>query len=339
VAMVKEMGWKPILNTNGLALTLKLLKQLKKAGVYGFTFHIDTTQVRGDSKATFEKEHNQLRTQFAKMLADVGGLSCSFNQTVSERTLTQIPDTVNWAKENADIVHSIVFIIYREPSMASDMQFFAGGKEVPSAESYNNTDFCGGRILKTQDVVDQIRTIDPQYDPCGYLNGTVDPESFKWTLAIRATDKKKVHGYMGANFMQVVQSANHFFTGRWLSYCGPSMLKIGKTTMPLLAPLDRGARKSLFNFAKNTLKNPLALLKRVNLQTIAIIQAVDFMPDGQINMCDGCPDITVYNGELYWSCRLEEIKEHGCFYTAVPRAKLASKPAKKTSAKKIKERV
>ena len=223
--------------------------------------------------------------------------------------------------------------------MASDMQFFAGGKEVPSAESYNNTDFCGGRILKTQDVVDQIRTIDPQYDPCGYLNGTVDPESFKWTLAIRATDKKKVHGYMGANFMQVVQSANHFFTGRWLSYCGPSMLKIGKTTMPLLAPLDRGARKSLFNFAKNTLKNPLALLKRVNLQTIAIIQAVDFMPDGQINMCDGCPDITVYNGELYWSCRLEEIKEHGCFYTAVPRAKLASKPAKKTSAKKIKERV
>ena len=36
-------------------------------------------------------------------------------------------------------------------------------------------------------------------------------------------------------------------------------------------------------------------------------------------MCGGCPDITVHEGELYWSCRLEEIKEHGCFVAATPR--------------------
>ena len=46
VKMIKEMGWKPILNTNGLALTMDLLKELKGAGVFGFTFHIDTTQTR-----------------------------------------------------------------------------------------------------------------------------------------------------------------------------------------------------------------------------------------------------------------------------------------------------
>ena len=51
VKMVKEAGWKPIINTNGLALGKKLLKKLKDAGAYGFTFHIDTTQLRADSKA------------------------------------------------------------------------------------------------------------------------------------------------------------------------------------------------------------------------------------------------------------------------------------------------
>src|ERR1039458_8829545 len=41
VRMVKAKGLKPILNTNGLALTKELLLELKKAGVYGFTFHVD----------------------------------------------------------------------------------------------------------------------------------------------------------------------------------------------------------------------------------------------------------------------------------------------------------
>jgi len=46
---------------------------------------------------------------------------------------------------------------------------------------------------------------------------------------------------------------------------------------------------------------------------------VDMMADGRANMCDGCPDMTVHNGQLYWSCRLEEIKTYGCFVHAVPK--------------------
>jgi hypothetical protein len=61
VKMVKAGGWKPIINTNGLAFTPKLLKELKQAGVFGFTFHIDTSQERRDSKVKTEKEHNAAR--------------------------------------------------------------------------------------------------------------------------------------------------------------------------------------------------------------------------------------------------------------------------------------
>ena len=49
------------------------------------------------------------------------------------------------------------------------------------------------------------------------------------------------------------------------------------------------------------------------------IQPVDFMPGGEQSMCDGCPDITVHDGELVWSCRLEELKNHGTFLRSVPR--------------------
>jgi hypothetical protein len=50
-----------------------------------------------------------------------------------------------------------------------------------------------------------------------------------------------------------------------------------------------------------------------------IIQPVDILPDGRMNMCDACPDITVHEGELVWSCRLEERKAYGGFARGVPR--------------------
>jgi hypothetical protein len=37
-------------------------------------------------------------------------------------------------------------------------------------------------------------------------------------------------------------------------------------------------------------------------------------------MCDGCPDITVFNNELVWSCRLEELKNFGTFLRSVEKA-------------------
>jgi hypothetical protein len=35
-------------------------------------------------------------------------------------------------------------------------------------------------------------------------------------------------------------------------------------------------------------------------------------------MCDSCPDITVHDGKLMWSCRLEEVKNFGAFVQTVP---------------------
>ncbi|MDP4176394.1 MAG: radical SAM protein, partial [Bacteroidota bacterium] len=92
---------KPIINTNGVALTKELLAMLKKAGVFGFTFHIDSKQGRGAQwKDKNELELNELRLYYAKMLAEAGGISCSFNSTIYEDTAHYVPEMVQWAADH-----------------------------------------------------------------------------------------------------------------------------------------------------------------------------------------------------------------------------------------------
>ena len=43
----------------------------------------------------------------------------------------------------------------------------------------------------------------------------------------------------------------------------------------------------------------------------ATTQASVVLPDGRQSMCDSCPDMTVHDGQLVWSCRLEERLKYG----------------------------
>ena len=316
VKMVKAGGWKPILNTNGLALGKKLLRKLKDAGVYGFTFHIDTTQTRADSKAGTEKEHNPLRLKFANMLAEVGGISCSFNQTVSADTLDQVKDTVAWAQQHPDIVHTVVFILFRTPDIIGDFDFYANGRPVLLGNTYEKPEWGGDTILKAKHVVAKIRELDPQFEPSAYLSGTEDPNATKWLIASRLASKRRGFGYAGAKFMEAVQLGHHFFSGTWLSYTAPRQNRMGRLSMVLFSFIDVRVRSALKRYLTALVKSPSTLLDRVHLQTYTVIQPIDMMPDGRMSMCDGCPDMTVHEGELRWSCRLEEIKEYGCFVQA-----------------------
>ena len=322
IRLIKDQGWKPIINTNGLALTPAMLHDLKKAGTAGFTFHIDTTQKRKDSRASTEAGHNALRQKLADMVYQEGGMACSFNQTVSEKNLDQINAVFEWAQQNPHKVNTIVFILYREPSMVSDFAFFANGSKLDIGTAYDNTDFGGNKILKTQHMVDQIRLSDKAYQPNAYLNGTTDPQSLKWTLALRYGTTTKGFGYAGANFMKITQHFSHLFRGRWLSYSSPKILGMGRLALLAFSLFDQGTAQAGWNYLKWVAMNPLRLFRKVVMQTYAIIQPLDVMEDGQMNMCDGCPDMTVYKGKLYWSCRLEEIKENGTFVHAVPQHKL-----------------
>jgi len=329
VRMVRRYGWKPIMNTNGLALTPELLKDLKKAGVFGFTFHIDTTQKRRDSHAENELEHIALRQSLAEMVAKEGGMVCGFNQTVSEQTLGQIPAIVRWAEKYPNLINTMVFILFRTPGMSANFDFYAFGKKVNLYETYIKTSWGGEKNLKAGDVVAKIREADPLYEPAGYLSGTIEAGEMKWTLATRIASGSKTLGYTSPKFMEFVQNFHHRFYGTWLSYASKSLQSAGRSTLLFLGWGDAKMRKALFRF----LFSPLSWFKRVHLQNFAIIQPVDLLADGRMSMCDGCPDITVHEGQLYWSCRLEEIKKFGTFVTAVPKA--TGQAEKKQEAKAV----
>ncbi|MFZ1082893.1 MAG: radical SAM protein [Candidatus Kryptoniota bacterium] len=310
---------KPIINTNGLALTKELLRELKNAGVYGFTFHIDSKQNRPGWKNKNEIEMNELRLYYAKMLAEVGGISCSFNSTVYEDTIQYIPEMVEWAAKHIDIVHVMVFIAFRQAVPQIPMDWYAGGTKIDMGGLvYSTVDQRKIDIMST-DVVQEIRKRFPDFNPCGYLNGTEKPDSFKWLLSTRAGQKGKIFGYMGSKFIEFVQTFNHFRHGKYLAYGSPSTLKTGRSGLMAGSILDRGTRKACGKYLRSILKNPFSIFKRVYFQSIMIIQPIDVMEDGGQNMCDGCPDITVLDGKLVWSCRLEEPKHFGCFVRTVPK--------------------
>lgn len=320
VRMTSEIGVKPIINTNGGKLTPELLRELKKAGAVGFTFHIDSKQGRPGWKNKNELQLNDLRLELAEMLAEVGGLSCAFNSTVYEDTLHYTPDLVEWAGRHIDIVHVMVFILYRAAAPQLPFDWYAGGNRIDMNALVYSESRERKIDLKSPEVVAEIRKRFPEFTPCAYLNGTEKADSFKWLLSGRIGSKDRIYGYVGPKFMETIQTFHHLGTGRYLAYAEPRLMSMGRTMMAL-GTVDRRMRQIAGRYLGAGLRNPLRLFKRMHYQSIMIIQPVDFLPNGLQNMCDGCPDMTLWNGELVWSCRLEELKQFGCWVRTVPCAK------------------
>jgi hypothetical protein len=314
VALIAERGLKPILNTNGLALNKALLKEMKRAGLKGLTLHIDSKQTRPHWRGKTEVELNELRLDYAQMIAEVGGLSCAFNSTVYEDTLESVPDIVAWGEKHIDIVQVLVFIAFRAAMIDGAFDYYVGGERI----DFSDVRYAGSadrRVdIQSTDIVEVIQSRFPDFQPSAYLNGTEKPDSFKWLLSGRLGTKKKIHGYVGPKFMELAQTTHHLRHGCYLAYTSPRVHRRGRS-MLALAPLDRGVART----AGAYLRNPLRAFQRLHLQSVMIIQPVDLLPDGRQNMCDSCPDMTVWNGRLAWSCRLEEPMQYGGFVQTVPK--------------------
>jgi hypothetical protein len=316
VKEIKSRGLKPIVNTNGKALTEELLLDLKNAGVFGFTFHVDSKQGRGKQwKGKSEIELNELRYQYATMLAKAGDISCSFNSTVYDDTLQYVPDLVDWAHKNIDIVHTMVFIAFRHVVPTMPFDWYAGGQKVDWNKIMYHSNVNRNVDILSTDILEKVQERFPDFSPCAYLNGTTKADSYKWLISERIGTKKKIYGYVGPKFMELIMAGHHFLKGTYISYGSPKLNKKARSAMILLWPFDKGLRTA----AKRIIKNPLRLFNKTYMQSVLFIQPVDFMENGDQSMCDGCPDITVHKDNLVWSCRLEELKNYGTFLRTVPK--------------------
>ncbi len=313
VKEVKKRDLKPIINTNGLALTEELLMKLKEAGVFGFTFHIDSKQGRPGWKNKNEIELNELRLHYAEMLKKAGGIACSFNSTVYEDTMQYVPEIIKWAEKHIDKIQVIVFILYRAVNNEK-VDFYLGPKKIEMERLVYNEEPVERTDIKAEEIIELIRKEYPDFDPCAYLNGSEKPDSFKWLLTGRIGRPNKIYGYMGRKGIEIVQTFNHILYNRYLAYATPKTAGMGRSLL-LLGFFDKRLRTA----AAKYLKNPFNIFRKLYHQTVMVIQPVDFLYDGRQNMCDGCPDITVWNGELVWSCRMEEQLNFGMNVKTYPK--------------------
>ena len=322
VRMIRNMGWKPIINTNGIALNTALLAALKEAGAFGFTFHVDTSQNRPKAKTKSESELNEVRQYYAEMLASIGGLCCSFNATINEATLGELPNLVSWAERNADIVQTMVFILFRSPPGSGDTEFHANNRKVSLHDAYQDTRWGGRKSICADDVIPMIRKSDPAYSPAAYLNGTARPDSLKWLIANRLVLDGESVGYVSPRLMEIAQHLSHLVSGTYLAYPSPASTARGKLAAFMAGIIDKPMRRSFINILRRTITRPKNLLRRAHFQSITIVQPVNLGADGCNDMCDGCPDMTLHEGRLVWSCRLEELNKFGAFTEAMPRGRV-----------------
>ncbi len=314
IAFIKSLKMKSIMLTNGYALNDKLLSDLKKAGLFGLSFHIDITQTRPEfkkEKLKSELELNDLRLKYAKMLHK-HGFYAHFGITVTSENLKEVPALIQWALDNIRLVNGLSLIIYRGLPVMPGVSYFSNGNEVDMSlgklgytvdkEEYDQI------YVKAQDVYAVIKEHFPDYDAMGYLGGTADHTSFKWLWgSLFVNTKGKTFGAIGKKTLELVQTFYHLRRGTYFVY---QKGRIGKEVF-LMSLFDPKIRKAFSKFLRYCLSNPLRFFYPLKSLGIGMVQAPDLMEDGRIDMCDDCPDMCVYEGKLVNSCRLDECRIYG----------------------------
>lgn len=308
VAFIKEQGIKPVILTNGVALTPEFLHELKKAGLAGFTMHIDSHQGRPNWLNKTEKDHNELRQHFADMVAAEGGIFLVFNSTVYPDTFHEIPDVVRWGHANIEKVQGLVFITYRTATTEDSLATDKNDQEVDLGKlSYTRESFHD-HFVTSPEIYQIIKDNFPEYEPSGYLGGSIRHDSYKWLIGVMVGNKHKVYGSMGKKTMELAQIGHHLQKGRYLAYMESG--RIGPRIF-WLSHWDDTIRQARKNHRADVLRHPGRLFNDIFTQSIGIIQAPDILPDGRADMCDSCPDITIYDGKFVNSCRMDEYRLFG----------------------------
>ena len=319
VAFIAENGMKPIVLTNAVTFSPQLLREFKRAGLAGFTIHVDSHQGRPHWKDKNEKDLNELRQQYADMVAAEKGLYVIFNSTVYPSTFHEIPDVVRWGHANMDRVAGLVFITYRTATTTDNVAFDLHSQQVDLGRLSYVRDQFDERFVTSPEVYQLIQDNFPEYEASCYLGGTMVHSSFKWLAAALVGSRRKVFGSVGKQTMEVAQAGHHLFSGTYLAYLTKS--RVGAKIF-LLCPWDPTLRKTWRSWLGDVVRHPGHLFDPLYIQSIGIIQAPDIQPDGRADMCDSCPDMTVYDGKLINSCRMDEYRLFGGFLSVTKRANL-----------------
>jgi hypothetical protein len=313
IELVRSHKVKPVLVTNGQALTAAIVKRLKKAGLFGFILHIDRGQSRPGWIDKTEKELNSLRQHYADMIYAEKGLICGFNTTILPETIHEVKDVVSWTVRNIHKVCTNTLIPVRVIREDDPWTFYVQGKRIPfkdiafSTKKYKDPTETH---LTAQDIFDQVCKVMPTFKTNAFLGGTEISNAPKWVFSNILGTPQKLYGQLGPKAMEVLQNGHHLFVNRFLSFLTPGFYARGKLLF-LLSVVDRELRKALLSYLTGSIRNPLLLFRKLFVQSLLILQPQDILPNGEQDLCNGCPNKTVHEERLVPMCRKEEYLKFG----------------------------
>lgn len=316
VELVAARGAKPVLVTNGHRFNFSTAGELKRAGLFGVVFHVDSGQSRPDWIGASEAALNALRQRYTDT-AHKTGLVVGFNTTILPETLHEVPEIIRWTTKNIHKVSTNTLIPVRVPREDDPWELSAGGRKIAfeqtafSSKKYKNP---LGINLTAKDIFEQTIKVLPHLKASAFLGGTEVPDAPKWLFCNVIGTDRQIFGNLGPKGMETLQNGYHFFKGRFLSFLKPVFYGMAKWIFPL-GLIDKELRRTVASFLAAALKNPLRLFKKVSIQSLLILQPQDVLTSGRQDLCDGCPNKTIHEGQLISMCRVEEYISFGDMVT------------------------
>jgi organic radical activating enzyme len=272
VKYIYSCGLKTKIYTNAVLLTKKRLKKLKKIGVTEIIIHVDKSQRKNFS----ESQANKLRQKYCDLFKDIGGVNLGFIMPLSKQNIGDLEVLSKFYQKNSDIINLIVFTVYKEmlPEKTIQKQMEISMQEVSEAvKSSFGIKYCSFLGKENSNNISWLFSLSAYVD--GKLIDSFDNRFYK-LIQERYYKKKKKYFFTVKNKPMIIQKL-----------------------IPLL--FNSSVRKI---FLRSIIKGK----KKINPQVILIIDPPS-LENNKWDLCKGCPDPMIHNGNLVPSCLLERIKK------------------------------
>jgi pyruvate-formate lyase-activating enzyme len=314
IEFIASKGLKPVLLTHGEHLTEELGRDLQKAGLAKFHFHVDAGMQRPGWTGRTEAEMNELRQHFADLVWELDGVQCGFNITVFRSTLPDLPEILEWCRRNMHKVQHVSLVAFRSLPLDEGMRYRAGERWIDPSRFQHSTADLAELSVTTEAMLEVLQEHDPGYRPCTYLSGTTAPETHKFLVTVQVGSERGVYGYLGCRTLEFLQAGYHLARGRYPAFLRKT--RVGRKLF-LMGVLDREVRRAARQYAKAAAKDPRRWVEGIYTQSISLQQPNEILR-GEANLCDGCLNMMLHEGRLIPSCRLDEYRLFGNQVVPVP---------------------
>jgi hypothetical protein len=263
-----------MINTNGVLISKTRLEELKELGVTRIVVHVDKYQGREETGT--EKGINKLREDYCNLFRKVSGISLGFIMPISGDNVDDLDILIPFFKNNVDIIRLISFTILCEST---------------PGEKHSNV-----KIVDANMVFNRIKSL-YGLEYCSYL-GRTKSDGISWLYAYNIFAGNKFLGSIDKDIVRFAQEQNYKKEKRYLF---SSDKNENSLQFLLLKIFNKSTRQILWKYLKNKKTEKM-------FEQILLIVSTPQLSNGDWDLCNGCPDAILHEGDLVPSCFLEKIK-------------------------------